>query len=121
MDCHNGMVVPIFKKGDLRVCSNYWGITLPSLLGKAYARYWKGGPGQLSDLRFRRNNADSVLARASNSHQDFQQALGWFAAECEAVRMRVSTSKSEAVVLCWKTVVCPVRVGRESLPHSRGP
>lgn len=33
-----GLVVPIFKKGDWRVCSNYWGITLLSLPGKAYAR-----------------------------------------------------------------------------------
>lgn len=29
---------PFFKKGDRRVCSNYRGITLLSLPGKAYAR-----------------------------------------------------------------------------------
>ncbi|MDF4995661.1 reverse transcriptase family protein, partial [Vibrio parahaemolyticus] len=33
-----GVVVPIFKKGDQRVCSNYRGITLLSLPGKVYAR-----------------------------------------------------------------------------------
>ncbi|TWW71154.1 hypothetical protein D4764_17G0006370 [Takifugu flavidus] len=32
------VVVPIFKSGDQRVCSNYRGITLLSLPGKVYAR-----------------------------------------------------------------------------------
>ncbi|KAI3351376.1 hypothetical protein L3Q82_005909 [Scortum barcoo] len=32
------VVVPLFKKGDRRVCSNYRGITLLSLPGKVYAR-----------------------------------------------------------------------------------
>ena len=32
------MVVPIFKKGDQRVCSSYWGITLLSLPGKVSSR-----------------------------------------------------------------------------------
>ena len=33
-----GVVVPIFKKGHRRVCSNYRGITLVSLSGKVYSR-----------------------------------------------------------------------------------
>uniref|UniRef100_A0AAY5JXR8 Reverse transcriptase domain-containing protein n=1 Tax=Esox lucius TaxID=8010 RepID=A0AAY5JXR8_ESOLU len=33
-----GVVVPLFKKGDRRVCCNYRGITLLSLPGKVYAR-----------------------------------------------------------------------------------
>ena len=33
-----GVVVPIFKKGDRRVCSNYREITLLSLPGKVYSR-----------------------------------------------------------------------------------
>ena len=36
--------------------------------------------------------------------------LGRFEAECEAVGMRVSTSKSEAIVLCRKMVDCALRV-----------
>ncbi|TWW61027.1 hypothetical protein D4764_05G0011170 [Takifugu flavidus] len=32
-----GVVVPLFKKGDRRVCSNYRGITLLSLPGKVYS------------------------------------------------------------------------------------
>ncbi|TWW81646.1 R2DM Retrovirus-related Pol polyprotein from type II retrotransposable element, partial [Takifugu flavidus] len=38
LDWQTGAVVPIFKSGDQRVCSNYRGITLLSLPGKVYAR-----------------------------------------------------------------------------------
>ena len=31
--------------------------------------------------------------------------------------MRISTSKSEAMVLSWKRVDCPLQVGEESLPQ----
>ena len=37
LDWQTGMVVPLFKKGDRRVCSNYRGITLLSLLGQVYS------------------------------------------------------------------------------------
>ncbi|KAI3364680.1 hypothetical protein L3Q82_011453 [Scortum barcoo] len=40
-----------------------------------------------------------------------------FAAECEAAGMRISTSKSEAMVLDRKRVACPLRVGGEVLPQ----
>ncbi|KAK5901379.1 hypothetical protein CgunFtcFv8_026257 [Champsocephalus gunnari] len=33
-----GVVVPLFKKGDQRVCANYRGITLLSLPGKVYSK-----------------------------------------------------------------------------------
>ena len=38
VDWQTGIVVPIIEKGDRRECSNYRGITLLSLPGKAYAR-----------------------------------------------------------------------------------
>ncbi|KAK3545682.1 hypothetical protein QTP70_010761 [Hemibagrus guttatus] len=38
LDWETGVVVPLFKKGDWRVCSNYRGITLLSLPGKVYSR-----------------------------------------------------------------------------------
>ncbi|KAK3560274.1 hypothetical protein QTP86_004203 [Hemibagrus guttatus] len=38
LDWVTGVVVPLFKKGDRRVCSNYRGITLLSLPGKVYFR-----------------------------------------------------------------------------------
>ncbi|KAI3362173.1 hypothetical protein L3Q82_012491, partial [Scortum barcoo] len=40
----------------------------------------------------------------------FSMYWGGFAAECEAAGMRISTSKSEAMVLDRKRVVCPLRV-----------
>jgi len=55
----------------------------------------------------------------ATSDRDLQHALGQFAAKCEAVRMRVSTSKSEAMVLCWKTVECSLQVGSELLPQGK--
>ncbi len=51
--------------------------------------------------------ADDVVLLASLV-RDLQQALGQFAAECEAVGMRVSTFKSEAMVLCQKMMDCPL-------------
>ncbi|KAK3534027.1 hypothetical protein QTP86_000639 [Hemibagrus guttatus] len=41
LDWVTGVVVPLFKKGDRRVCSNYRGITLLSLPGKVYSRVLK--------------------------------------------------------------------------------
>ncbi|KAK3557751.1 hypothetical protein QTP86_000296 [Hemibagrus guttatus] len=38
LDWATGVVVPLFKKGDRRVCSNYRGITPLSLPGKVYSR-----------------------------------------------------------------------------------
>ncbi|KAK3528482.1 hypothetical protein QTP70_000305 [Hemibagrus guttatus] len=46
---------------------------------------------------------------------DLQHALGRFAAECEVAGMRVSTSKSEAMVLDQKKVACTLQV--EVLPQ----
>ncbi|KAK3535000.1 hypothetical protein QTP70_001958 [Hemibagrus guttatus] len=38
LDWATGVVGPLFKKGDQRVCSNYRGITLLSLPGKVYSK-----------------------------------------------------------------------------------
>ncbi|KAI3355947.1 hypothetical protein L3Q82_004493 [Scortum barcoo] len=48
---------------------------------------------------------DDVVLMASSS-QDLQHVLERFAAECEAAGMRISTSKSEAMVLDRKRVAC---------------
>ncbi|KAI3377606.1 hypothetical protein L3Q82_008432 [Scortum barcoo] len=58
--------------------------------------------------------ADDVVLLASSS-SDLQLSLGRFAAECEAAGMRISTSKSEAMVLSRERVDCPLRVGEEFL------
>ncbi|KAK3565055.1 hypothetical protein QTP86_032480, partial [Hemibagrus guttatus] len=184
LDWATGVVGPLFKKGDQRVCSNYRGITLLSLPGKVYSkvlertllllvepriqeeqcgfrpsrgsldqiytlhRVLKGswefaqpvhmcfvdlekafdrvphgilwevlweygvcGP-MISSLLF----ADDVVLLAPSS-LDVQHVLGRFAAECEAAGMRVSTSKSEAMVLDRKKVACTLQVGEEFLPQ----
>ncbi|KAI3368485.1 hypothetical protein L3Q82_025499 [Scortum barcoo] len=69
------------------------------------------GNHRISSLLF----ADDVVLMASSS-QDLQHVLERFAAECEAAGMRISTSKSEAMVLDRKRVACPLRVGGEVLP-----
>ncbi|KAK3510413.1 hypothetical protein QTP70_005909 [Hemibagrus guttatus] len=58
---------------------------------------------------------DVVLLAPSSL--DLQHALGRFAAECEAAGMRVSTSKSEAMVLNRKKVACTLQVGGEVRPQ----
>ncbi|TWW73526.1 hypothetical protein D4764_15G0009200 [Takifugu flavidus] len=60
--------------------------------------------------------ADDVVL-LTPSARDLQQSLDRFAAECEAAGMRISTSKSEAMVLSWKKVECLLRVKEELLPQ----
>ncbi|KAK3519688.1 hypothetical protein QTP70_000998, partial [Hemibagrus guttatus] len=62
----------------------------------------------------RRENDVVLLAPSS---LDLKHALGHFAAECEVAGMRVSTSKSEAMVLNRKKVACTLQVGWEVLPQ----
>ncbi|TWW74357.1 hypothetical protein D4764_14G0003580 [Takifugu flavidus] len=65
---------------------------------------------KISSLLF----ADDVVLLAP-SNKDLQQMLGWFATKCEAAGMRISTSKSESMVLARKKVECLLRVGEEVL------
>ncbi len=62
--------------------------------------------------------ADDVDLLASLAH-DLLHTLEWSAVKYEAVGMRISTSESKALVLCWKTVDCPLRLGDELLPQAR--
>ncbi|TWW53923.1 hypothetical protein D4764_0157230 [Takifugu flavidus] len=211
LDWQTGVVVPLFKKGDRRVCSNYRGITLLSLPGKVYSgvlerrvrrivepriqeeqcgfrpgrgtvdqlytlsrvfegawefaqpvhmcfvdlekafdrvprgvlwgvlrEYGVSGPliravrslydrcqslvriaGRIwfGDLRIASLLfADDVVLLASSA-RDLQLSLDRFAAACEAAGMRISTSKSEAMVLDRKKVECLLRVKEEILPQ----
>ncbi|KAI3357457.1 hypothetical protein L3Q82_015500, partial [Scortum barcoo] len=62
--------------------------------------------------------ADDVVLMMASSSQDLQRVvLERFAAECEAAGMRISTSKSEAMVLDRKRVACPLWVGGEVQPQ----
>ena len=58
---------------------------------------------------------DIVVLLASSS-RDLLQALGQLAAEWEAARMRMRSSKSEAMVLSWKRMDFPLKAGSESQP-----
>ncbi|TWW53911.1 R2DM Retrovirus-related Pol polyprotein from type II retrotransposable element [Takifugu flavidus] len=60
--------------------------------------------------------ADDVVLLASSA-RDLQLSLDRFAAACEAAGMRISTSKSEAMVLNQKKVECLLRVKEEILPQ----
>ncbi|KAI3362712.1 hypothetical protein L3Q82_001640 [Scortum barcoo] len=73
------------------------------------------GNHRISSLLF----ADDVVLMAS-SGQDLQHVLERFAAECEAAGMRISTSKSEAMVLDRKRVACPLQGGWRGPASSGG-
>uniref|UniRef100_A0A8C6M1L2 Reverse transcriptase domain-containing protein n=1 Tax=Nothobranchius furzeri TaxID=105023 RepID=A0A8C6M1L2_NOTFU len=60
--------------------------------------------------------ADDVVLLAS-SERDLQLSLERFAAECEAAGMRISSSKSETMVLIRKRVECLLWVRDEVLPQ----
>lgn len=113
-----GAAVPRFKKGNRRVYSKYRGIMLLSLPVKVSACYWRGqfaGTSwnhRIPSLLF----ADDVLLTSLD--QDLQHVLGHFSAECEAARMKMSTSGSEAIVLGRERVVCCLQVGREVLSQA---
>ncbi|TWW54739.1 hypothetical protein D4764_0188490 [Takifugu flavidus] len=67
---------------------------------------------QIASLLF----ADDVVLLASSA-RDLQLSLDRFTAACEAAGMKISTSKSEAMVLDRKKVECLLRVKEEILPQ----
>ena len=58
--------------------------------------------------------ADDVVLLAS-SYRDVRHALEQFAPKCGAANMRISTSKSDTMVLHQRKVDSPLQVGGESL------
>ncbi|KAI3369843.1 hypothetical protein L3Q82_024419 [Scortum barcoo] len=84
LEWQTGVVVPLFKKGE-------------PLLRAVRSLY----------------DRSRSLVRIAGS-QDLQHVLERFAAECEAAGMRISTSKSEAMVLDWKKGGVPSPEGAES-------
>ncbi|KAM4534591.1 uncharacterized protein V3H82_024506 [Fundulus diaphanus] len=146
LDWQTGVVVPLFKKGDRRVCSNYRGITLLSLPGKVYSGVlerrvhrivesriqeeqcgFRPGRGTLDQLYTLSRILEGAWEFAqpvymydvvllASSGRDLQLSLERFAAECEAAGMKISASKSETMVLNRKRVECLLRVGEDVLP-----
>ncbi|TWW71602.1 hypothetical protein D4764_16G0000990, partial [Takifugu flavidus] len=187
LDWQTGVVIPLFKKGDRRVCSNYRGVTLLSLpkvysgvlerrirrivelriqeeqcgfrpgrgivdqlythsrvlegawefaqpvhmcfvdLEKAFNRVPRGvlreygvSGSLIRAVRSLYDRCQSLVRIAGNdvvllasSARDLQRSLDRFAAACKAAGMKISTSKSEAMVLNRKKVECLLRVKEE--------
>lgn len=61
-------------------------------------------------------STDDVVLLVSSSH-DLQFTLVWFAAKCEAVEMRISASKSGAIILNWQKVPT---LGQEQIAPQSG-
>ncbi|KAI3372225.1 hypothetical protein L3Q82_022666 [Scortum barcoo] len=77
----------------IRPCPSWYSVGRFLGVARGLEGVWFGNH-RISSLPF----ADDVVLLASSS-QDLQHVLERFAAECEAAGMRISTSKSEAMVL----------------------
>ncbi|CAF1534892.1 unnamed protein product [Adineta ricciae] len=64
-DWQTGIVVPIFKKGDQRDCSNYRGITLLSLPGKVFARIIERRCRQIVEPQIQENQCGFRAGRST--------------------------------------------------------
>ena len=71
--------------------------------------WWETSTSASSLSQYQRKHR---VPMTSSVHRDWLQ--------CESVEIRVSTHKSEALVHCWKTVDCSLRVGCELLPQVTG-
>ncbi|TWW56347.1 hypothetical protein D4764_08G0003340 [Takifugu flavidus] len=132
LDWQTGVVVPLFKKGDRRVFVvgvKQWTSSTPSA---GFSRLhgslpnqstcvlwiWRRAVRSLYDRcqRLVRIAGNDVVLLASSA-RDLQRSLDRFAAACEAAGMRISTSKSEAMVLNQKKVEWLLRVKEGILPQ----
>ncbi len=74
-------------------------------------------PDGLGATRFSPCFLRMMLSCWTLQDRHLRHALGRFATECEAAGMRISTSKSEAMVLSRKKVACSLQVGEVFLPQ----
>uniref|UniRef100_A0A3B3QX38 Reverse transcriptase domain-containing protein n=1 Tax=Paramormyrops kingsleyae TaxID=1676925 RepID=A0A3B3QX38_9TELE len=72
---------------------------------------------RFGDIRIRSLLFADDVALLASSDRDLRLSLEQFAAECEEAGMKISTSKSETMVLSWKRVECSLQVGEEVLPQ----
>ncbi|KAK3506093.1 hypothetical protein QTP70_018234, partial [Hemibagrus guttatus] len=84
-------------------------------LNKESYRAWlaRGTPEAAEAYWQAKRTAARVVEFGEAMEKDYRTASG----ECEAAGMRVSISKSEAMVLDWKKVACTLQVGWELLPQ----
>ncbi|KAK0146539.1 hypothetical protein N1851_014145 [Merluccius polli] len=95
-------------KNDFRMASKRFWTTIRRLrrgvaVYRQHCVWWR----RIGSLLF----ADDVVLLAP-SDRDLQLSLDRFAAECKAAGMRISTSKSESMVLNWTRMECTLRGGR---------
>ena len=82
------------------------------------SRRSSGGEGiRLGELKVESLLFADDLVLMAPSVQELQLSLDRFAAECTAAGMRISISKSEAMVLSREPMDCAVQVGNETLPQ----
>lgn len=78
-------------------------------------RIWRCSQGEgcvhLGNLKIASSLLANYMVLLTLPIQDLQQALGWFAAKCQVARIRVRTSKSEAMVVCINRWIAPFCLG----------
>ncbi|KAI3371677.1 hypothetical protein L3Q82_024241 [Scortum barcoo] len=89
LEWQTGVVVPLFKKGTRESVPTTGGSHFSAPLGRSTPGYW-------------RENSDLIVEPRIQEEQ---------------CGFRISTSKSEAMVLDRKRVACPLRVGGQVLPQ----
>ncbi|KAM9358371.1 uncharacterized protein ABDE67_003862 [Symphorus nematophorus] len=99
MEWQTGVVVPLFKKGDRRVCSNYRGITLLSLPGKVYSRAFDRVPRGILWEVLREYGVRGPLLRAVRSLYDRSRSLVRIAGTlCSAIEVNCSEPNQPALL-----------------------
>ncbi len=122
-----GVVVPLFKKGDRRVCSNYRGITLLSLPGKVYAMVLERRIRPIVEPRIQeeqccfrpgRGTLDKLytLSRVLEGSWEFAQPIHMCFVDLEKAFDCVPRGILWRV-LSRKRVACPLQVGGVLLPQ----
>ncbi len=122
------IVVPLFKKGDQRVCANYRGITLLSLPGKVYSKVlerrvrplvepqieevqcgFHPGHGTTTSLTWK--GPGNLLNQSTCALCNWRRLLGRYCGRCRgSIQSLNAQSKSCVQVLCSKSHLCLVGV-----------
>ncbi|VDP03041.1 unnamed protein product, partial [Soboliphyme baturini] len=67
-DWKTGVIVPVFKRGDHKECSNYRGITFLSLPGKVYAKVLERKCREILDLKIQEEQCGLRPCRSTSDH-----------------------------------------------------
>ena len=101
-----GVIIPIFKKGDRKQCTNYRGISLLSLPGKVYAKCLEKKCREIVESKLEdgqcgyrpcRSTTDQIagdLVLLSSTESGLQRALNSFADACNTAGKKISKAKT---------------------------